>query len=119
MALADPLSVTIGSAISLPRVTTEPMSATYWSADGAVSLTVSHQIRNGKRQTLVRLLKKKITTDPLNDVKSEIPMIVNISVNRPNVGFTEAELIELVTGAFTFLTAGTNANLKKVLGLES
>jgi len=119
MALADPQSITIGSAVSLPRTVTDNTAATYTSADGTISLLVSHQVKGGRRRTLVKAGRKKVSTDALTDVKSEIGSVINISIDRPNVGFTEAELIELVTGATTWMTASTNANLKKVLGLES
>lgn len=119
MALADPQSVTLGSAVSLPRTTTGNTSAEYTSADGAASLLVSHQVVKGRRRSLIKVTRKKVSTDPLTDVKSEIGAVINISIDRPGVGFTEGELIELATGAFTWNTASTNANLKKVLGLES
>ena len=118
MALADPQSITVGSAVSLPRTLTDKQSAEYTSADGTVSLLVSHQSVKGRRRSLVKAKRKKVTTDPLTDNKSEIGAVINISIDRPN-GFTEAELVELCTGAFTWNTAGTNANLKKVLGFES
>jgi hypothetical protein len=119
VALADPQSVTVGSAVSLPRIMTGAQSAEYTNADGTISLLVSHQMVKGRRRTLVKIGRKKVTTDPLTDLKSEIGSVINISIDRPNAGFTETELVELVTGASTWLTAGTNANAKKVLGLES
>lgn len=119
MSLADPQSLTVGSAVSLPRTTTGEKSAEYTSADGTIGLLVSHQIVRGRRRTLIKASRKKVSTDVLTDVKSEIGAVINISIDRPNVGFTEAELIELCTGATTWMTASTNANLKKVLGLES
>jgi len=119
MALTDPQSITVGTAVSLPRVRTDNTAAEYTSSDGVISLLVSHQVAKGRRRSLAKAGRKKVSTDPLTDVKSEIGAVINISIDRPNVGFTEAELIELVTGAFTWMTTGTNANLKKVLGLES
>lgn len=119
MALADPQSITLGSAVSLPRIHTGDMSAQYVAADGTASILVSHVVKSARKRSLVRADRKKVSANVLTDVKSEIAAVVNISIDRPVTGFTEAELIELVTGAFSWLTAGTNANLKKVLGLES
>jgi len=119
MSLADPQSLTVGTAVTLPRTSTGNTSAEYTNADGSISLLVSHQVVRGRRRSLVKATRKKVSTDPLTDVKSEIGTVINISIDRPAVGFTEAELIELCTGAFGWSTAGTNANLKKVLGLES
>jgi hypothetical protein len=119
MSLADPQSLTVGSAVSLPRIQTGQTSAEYTSADGTISLLVSHQTTKGRRRALVKATRKKVTTDALTDVKSEIGAVINVSIDRPAAGFTEAELVELCTGAFTWATTGTNANLKKVLGQES
>lgn len=119
MALADPQSVTTDSAKSLARVVTGDTSATYVTSDGTLALFVSHQQPKGSRRTLVKATLKKVSTDPLTDVKSEIQAQAYFTIVRPNVGFTEAELVSLVTGLFGWATAGTNANLKKVLGLES
>ncbi len=119
MALADPQSMTVGTLQSLPRTTTGSTQAEYSTADGTLKLLVSHQQTKGRRRSLVKSNRSKVSTNVLTDVKSEISAGINISIDRPAVGFTETELIELVTGAFGWLTAGTNANLKKVLGLES
>lgn len=112
MALADPQSMTVGSAVSLPRIQTGDTSAVYATADGTIDLTVSHQVSKGRRRSLIRASRRKVSTDVLTDVKSEIGAAVNISIDRPSVGFTETELLELLTGAFGWGTATTNANLK-------
>ncbi len=123
MALSDPQSVTLGSAISLPRITTGTMSAEYKAADGNATLYISHSryVSKGEARirSLVKVTRRKISTDVLTDVKSYIDSSISITINRPEVGFTEAELLELVTGSSTWLTASTNANAKKVLGTES
>lgn len=119
MALADPQSITLAAAISLPRIQTSGLASEYVSADGTANLQVSHRVVRGRRQSLVRVSRKKVSTDVLTDTKSEIEAIVNFTINRPAVGFTETELIELVTGVSGWLTASTNANAKRVLGLES
>ncbi len=119
MALADPQSVTLGSAVTLPRTITDKMSAQYTSADGTTQLLVSHQIVKGRRRSLVKIGRKKVSTDVLTDVKSEITAGISVSIDRPAVGFTEAELLELLSGFNTWGSASTNANFKKVLGIES
>lgn len=119
MALSDPQSVTVGSVTSLPRITQGANSNEYASADGGLTLLVSHQVGKGRRRSLVKIMRKKISTDVLTDVKTYVTSSINISFDRPEVAFTEAELVELVTGATTWLTASTNANAKAVLGLQS
>jgi len=120
MALADPQSIQFGAAaaILLPRVTTLPNGSVYSSADGTVDVTVS-QSAKGRKRTLFKSSRKKISTNVLNDLKSEIGASVNISIDRPGVGFSETELLEHVKATFTMLTASTDANLKKILGMES
>lgn len=119
MALTDPQTITIGSAQSLARVLTGVSNATYQSADGVFILEVSHQVTRTRKRSLVKITRKKISTDALTDLKSEIGASLNINFDRPLAGFTEAELLEPLTGITTWLTASTNANAKKVLALES
>ncbi len=123
MAFSDPQSVTLGSAISLPRITTGANNADYKSADGGTTLSILHSryTRRGEARikSLVKVTRRKISTDVLTDLKSYIEAPINITIDRPEVGFTEAELLELVTGSSTWLTASTNANAKKILATES
>lgn len=119
MALADPQNVTIGTAQVLPRTLTNPQDATYTSADGVFFLKVKHQVTKTRKNSLVSIGRKKITTDPLTDIKTEIIATVNTTFSRPLAGFTEAELLELETGVAAWGSASTNALWKKVLGLES
>ncbi len=119
MALADPQLATIGTAQTLPRILTGTQSATYQTADGVFFLSVKHQVTKSRKNTLVQIGRKKVTTDPLTDVKTEIVATVNTVIARPLAGFTEAELLELLSGVAGWGSASTNANYKKVLGLES
>lgn len=123
MALSDPQPVTIGTVQSLPRISTDRNAAEYLSADGNFRLLVAHQSfrRAGEPRTrsLVKVTRKKISTDVLTDVKSYIDSSFQVTFDRPDIGFTEAELLELVSGVTTWLTAGTNANSKAVLGRQS
>ena len=119
MALADPQSVTIGSAQTLARVLTNPQDAVYQSADGVYFLKVKHQVTKSRKNSLISLGRKKVTTDPLTDIKTEIAATVNTTISRPLAGFTEAELLELLTGSNGWGSAATNALWKKVIGLES
>lgn len=120
MALATPLTVTVGTAQSLPRIVTNPMSATYRNADGSITLDVSHRVTRAKRViTRFAIVKKKISTNPLSDMKSHITAQVAVTFDRDEIGWTETELLELMSGTFGGLTATTNAVAKQVLGLES
>lgn len=119
MALSDPQTVTIGSSQTLARILTGAQNASYQSADGAFFVNVSHEVTKTRKRSLVQVGRKTITTDALSDLKSEIVAKLNLTFDRPLAGFTEAELLELLTGANTWLSASTNAIAKKVLALES
>jgi len=116
----DPQSATIGSAVSLPRLTLDNFVGYFASSDGIFDLRLSHFFPKGRKRSVTKMSRKKISTNPLSDLKSEESCGITITIDRPSSNsFTEAELIELITGQFTWLTASTNANLKKLLGLES
>jgi hypothetical protein len=118
LALSDPQTVTIGSAQTLARILTGSQEATYADPTGMFTLRVTHLVTKTRKRSLVQVLRKKISTDALTDLKSEVSAWLSITFDRPLAGFTEAELLEL-EGVFTWLTASTNANAKKVLALES
>lgn len=120
MALADPQSVTLSAAVSLPRITLDNMSGTFVSGDGVVDLRVSHYLPGNRKRSAVVIRRRKVATDPLSSLKSEEVASITVTIERNKVtAFTEAELIELISGVNTWFTAGTNANAKKILGLES
>lgn len=116
----DPQSITLGAAVSLPRITLDNMSGTFLAADATVEFAVRHYLPNSRKRSVIKLTRKKISTSPLTDLKSEESASITITIDRPKaVAFTETELLELISGSSTWLTAGTNANAKKMLGLES
>jgi hypothetical protein len=119
LALSDPQTVTIGTARTEARVLTGERTATYAEADGSSSLRIDHQVTRTRKRSLIQLTRKMISTDPLTDIKSEISASVNITFDRPLVGFTEAQLLELITGATGWGSASTNANYKAVLAMQS
>lgn len=119
MALIEPQSVTIGAATSpLAKTEVDRTATGYTSADGAVKLTVSHQYGRRNR-SIIRIDFNKISPDPLTDVKTKLSTSAYVLVDRPSVGFTNAELKDLVLGLTTWITATSAANLVKVLGGES
>lgn len=120
MALADPQSVTLGgSAQSLPLIVRKADSGEYLSADGKYRLLISQSAKGGVRRTTINIQRKSITTNPLNDVKSNVQASLSVSLVRPEAGFTDAELTELFTALNTWGSAGANANYLKVIGMQS
>lgn len=119
MALADPQSLTIGTAQTMARIQTGPTWAVYQSADGVFTLRVDQSVSKNKiRRTILTLSRKKISTDPISDLKNEVYSTLGVTLVRPTNGFTEAELLEL-GGLFAWLTGSTNAFFKRVIAMES
>jgi len=120
MALSDPQSVTIGTAQSLPRTGTGVGVGTFASADGNIQLQISHQYaKNGRIRRTVRINHRKVAADPLNTAQNlKYSASVYLVVDQPEVGYSVANLTDIVSGLATWLTATTNANTIKVLGAE-
>jgi len=120
---ADPQSLAMtgwtGTPFSLPRIGAGLTSGEFSTDDGTKALFISHQ--TGKRQRdLVKLSVSKIAPDPLiSSTNIKYSGSIGITFDRPITGFTVDEIVQAFVGLSTNLTASTNTNLKKVLGLES
>lgn len=119
MAFADPQSVTIGSALSLPRTGQGVNTGTFTKDDGNAQLVVSHQYGKRYRRT-ARVNYSKIVADPLiTGTNLRLSASVYVVLDVPVNGFTVAEQVQIITGLTTWLTASTNANATKLAGGES
>jgi len=120
MALSDPHTVTIGSAISLPQTAVSPTQTNYTSNDGNTKMTVNQSIGKDAISTQVRIDRKVIAADPISAANKSLMGSVWLVAKFPinNFGFTEADKIAIVTGLTTQLFAGTNAVLKQVLAAQ-
>lgn len=119
MALSDPQSITIGSAISLPRVSIQGYESVYQAADRTVTESVKHQPSAKRTRSLMRVDKTVIAADPLTSLNGSYSGSVYVVMDFPQVGFTTSDRIAIATGLFTQLTASSNAVLTKLIGLES
>jgi len=120
MAYADPQSVTIaGSAVSLPRVSSDHNAGSFSSNDGLVKLSVSHT--NGKRnRRVLRLDHKKVAADPFTTgVNTNYNMACYVVCDVPTVGYTVAQQKEIVDALVVYLTASTGARVTQLLGGEN
>lgn len=122
MALSDPQTITIsGATTPLPRVDTGDNESKYQSADGLITLSVSHSY--GKRQrSVVRIDHAKMSADvfkPAENVKVGLSVYTVFDMPRDNAGYTDAEALAIWVGLNTQLTAASNAVVAKVLGGES
>jgi len=120
MSYSDPQSLTIsGSAVSLPRVSAGAGSGAFQSSDGAVLLDVRNTYGKRIRRT-ARVTTKKFASDPLNPSQN-IPVSGSFYVvaDFPLQGIPVADQEALAASLAAWLTASTNANLKKLLGGEA
>lgn len=115
---ADPQSVMIDTTpVSLPRVSMQGRSGVYESADGALTLTISHA-NNKRARSVVRLDRKKVGADALNPATNkQYTSSVYMVVDYPFTGFTDAELT-LDIDALVTLISGSGFTAK-FLGQES
>lgn len=116
---ADPVTVTVNAvARVMARVSTNGTSSVYESADGNWKLSISHQLTNNKRiKTLARLDQRKIVADPLTAV-NDFEIFTTFTVSeRPEVGFSQAEVEQQIVGFNTWLSL--NATQVKLYGKES
>lgn len=122
MAFADPQSVTLDAANSLPRTGQDISSGSFTKNDQTVSLSIRHSkpSKAGVVTSSVQLTQYKVVADPLlTGTNLRLQGVVTLSLRRPKSGFTVAECVQLLTGLSTWGTASTNANFTKFVGLES
>lgn len=117
---ADPQSITIsGSAIPLPRTLTGTDTGKFISADQKTSLEV-RTTRAGRTRSSVRLLQKKVTADPLVATTNVmVNDVLTLTINRPADGFSDSDVLAQAKGFIAWLTAGSDANLIKLIAGEN
>jgi hypothetical protein len=120
--LADPQSVTInGTAISLPKTSDTNVSNVYSDLAGGTTFYVTQRVISEKqgprRRASVSITREKIAADVLTAINKRVQASVTVSFAFPD-GFTQTEIEQTTAGLITWLTASTNANLKKVLAGE-
>lgn len=116
MALTDPQTLTLASVAQvLGRIITDKMSAVYSLADGSLKLSISHLIGRRNRSS-IRLDQNKISTNPLNDVRSQVSQSAYIVIDRRGGDFTNAETKTLIASLADY---AKSANIDKILGTES
>jgi hypothetical protein len=119
MAFADPQSVTIGSAISLPRTSFGSNSGAFQSADGLTKLSIAHTYGASRTRRLIRLDNAVIAADPLlAGVNVKAAMSVYLVVDAPVTGL-DVTAQKVRVDAFTaYLTASSGAKVAQLLGGE-
>jgi hypothetical protein len=117
MSFADPQSVTIsGVAKSMPRILANGQQTVYKTADGLYQLTISHTPSKGRVRSMARIDQRAIVPDPLTSANDYETLSFYFVVDRPEVGFTNAQVEALIAGLKTWLDSGAIA---RVYGTES
>lgn len=117
MAYTDPQAITVdGTAHALPRVLTGTTVGKFISADAARELTIDPRGSAKRRRNVVRFYTKRNAVDPqVPTATIPVQSMVSITIDRPSAGTTDAEIEKDLLGLIAWLTASTNANLKKLV----
>lgn len=119
MALADPQSITLGSAISLGRSQDDGPTSVYRSADLTVLETATSQLTKGGRiRSSLRVDRSIVAADPISAANVQQTGTIYVVFDFPKFGFSQADKIQLFTGLNAQLTASSNLVLTKLLSLE-
>lgn len=115
---ADPIAnVTYNSvAMTLPRTSTSGSKSTYRKSDGSLVVQVSHS-NTGKSR-----VRSMIRIDRNVDVNADTVLETYgayIVLDRPVSGFSETDVINLITCLTGMLTASSNAAISKLYAQES
>lgn len=125
MSFADPTPVLIGATVTPSGGTSTslavidrsaPYTGKYSSSDGLTQMRITHTLGSRKRSEL-RLDLYTTYTDPSTGLAKDITASAYLVINRPNAGFTNAQLKTIMAGVCGFV--GVSGNQDKLLALES
>lgn len=115
--LTDPQIVTVNAvAQSMPRISTKDLSSIYQTADEMFKLTISHITSNKRVRTMSRIDQRAVVTDPLTSENDYDTLGLYYVLDRPEVGFSVAQIQQLVTG---FQAWNTSAIIAQLVGKQS
>lgn len=113
----DPQVVTVNAvAQSMPRIKVDGLSAVYAKADESFKLTISHQKSNQRIRSMARIDQRAIVPDPLTSVNDYETLSFYVVVDRPEVGFSQTIVDQLIAGLKTWLDTTASG---KLYGQES
>lgn len=103
--LTDPQILTVNSvAKSMPRIMIEGQKSTYQTSDEIFKLIVSH-LRSGKRiRTMSRVEQRAVVQDPLSLENDYDTLPIYTVIDRPEVGFSVAQIQQLAAAHFALMT---------------
>jgi len=120
VAFSDPQTVTVNAvARPLPRYLTGTNVGTFTSADAITQLAIDPNGTRTRRSAKASIRENVSITDAgtgLTRIESHSFTIIS---NRPLTGVSDTVAEQLAAGLISWLTASTNANLKKLLAGEN
>jgi len=121
MAYTDPQTITVDAVpYTLPRVITGTTVGRFVSADAVREITVDPRGTAKRRRNVGRFFTKRNVVDPLiAGVSTQVQSMVSVTIDRPLTGVTDADVEKDFTGYIAWLTASSNANLKKLIAGEN
>ncbi|DAD51309.1 coat protein [ssRNA phage Gerhypos.4_33] len=118
--LADPQTVTINAVpVTLPKIDDRPTTNVYADLANGSTLYTTQRVtgKDNRRRSSASLQKEKIAADALTAINARINGSSTFSVAYPT-GFTALEIEQQALALIAWLTASSNANLKKVIAGE-
>jgi len=121
---ADPTSISVGqtnaisggTAKSMARIRSDGYAAEYQTSDSLYTLKMTHN-RGSRTRSEARLDFFTPYTDPSTGLTKTVSATAYVVLNRPQAGFTSANLTDILTGICGFMSQ--TANMTKFLALES
>jgi hypothetical protein len=110
--LSDPQTL---NSLPFVKVKSGENSSDFVSGDGLVHFITKQNTTAKRFRREVRLQSTKVATDPISAVNVEAGASVYLVIDEPRAGYSDAELKDLVTWLYTWLSASSYANTSKVL----
>jgi len=114
---ADPIANVTYNAVAqtLPRISTTGTKSVYRKSDGSLVATISHSNSGNRIRSMCRL-DRNVDVNSDNVLETYGAYIV---LDRPVSGFSETDVINLITCLTGLLTASSNAAIIKLNSQET
>lgn len=113
----DPQTVTVNAVAKvMPRLLIEGKSSLYQLSDQSFTLKISHQTSNNRIRSMVRIDQRAVVSDPLTAENDYDTLGFYMVIDRPNYGFTQTQVDQLIAGLKTWLDTTASG---KLFGQES
>lgn len=121
MALADPQTITVNAVAKvMPRIVSTGTSSQYELADKTFGLSIKHnsfkQDKKSRIKSLAAFTQRAVVPDPLTTINDYETVTVSVQIDRPEAGFTQTQIDQMVTGFKTWLDS---TMVGKLFGRES